>query len=88
MGDSSALRLSAASLCVCVQPRSAHRNEKNLLDFFPLATIDGRTNTLYSEPFSTNGTLTLHVRIHSPFTRTAHVPHSPLPHLYLMYCPA
>ena len=67
---------------------SAHRNEKNLLDFLPLATIEGRTYTLYSEPSSTNGTLTLHVRIHSPSTRTAHVPHSPLPHWYLMYCPA
>ena len=65
----------------------AYRNEKNRDDFL-LFTMVGRTNTLYSSPLGTYGILATHVRIHCPSTRTSQVPHSPLPHLNLTYCPA
>eukprot|EP00966_Prymnesium_polylepis_P208569 4832100-Prymnesium_polylepis.1 len=48
----------------------------------------GRTQTEYVSPFGTYGTVAVHVRIHLPSTRTSHVPHSPLRHLYLMNWPA
>lgn len=55
---------------------------------FLVCTMLPRTVTLYVCPGESVGTRVEQVRIHWPSTRTSQVPHSPLPHLYLMNWPA
>merc|ERR1719271_1135572 len=71
-----------------LNPSKKERTEKKR-DAFLLFAIDGRTQTSKLPPPSTYaGTRETQVLTHSPLTQTWQVPHSPFPHLYLMYCPA
>ena len=63
------------------------RTEKNLPEEVRLAAPSLSTMVNVS-PAARAGTLVEQGRIHLPLQRASHVPHSPFPQPYLMYCPA